>query len=165
MKNNLKIIALIFTIFNAATSCKVKKPTTQKNQINNTSQNTSSTNPAPYPTEPGTCVIQGYVLIVLQNDTAQKDEPCKSFPCRAKVVITKSSACGFGVHQKPVQGDTLEVNFIHSLSPSEEFKGVYKAQVRLPGLKQDQLFEAQMRIKLMMMDKLAYEIGNYDLVR
>jgi hypothetical protein len=102
---------------------------------------------------------------VLQNDTTQTDEPCKSFPCKARVIITKSSACGFGVHQKPVQGDTLEVKFIHSLAPSEEFKGVYKAQVRLPGLKQDQLFEAQMRIKLMKMDKLSYEIGNYNLVR
>lgn len=165
MNNNFRIIALLFTGFVLSISCKVKAPAKEKKQENITPNNTANSKPGPYPTEPGTCVIQGYIISLLKNDSTQIDEPCKSFPCKAKVVVTKSGGCGFGVSQKPVEGDTLDVNFTHSIASSEEFKGVYKAQVRLQGLKVDQLFEAQIRIKLRPMDKLSYEIGNYDILR
>jgi hypothetical protein len=165
MNNNFRIIALLFTGFVLSISCKVKAPAKEKKQESNTTNNTAISNPAPYPTEPGTCVVQGYIISLLKNDSTQNEEPCKSFPCKAKVIITKSRGCGFGVYQKPVEGDTLDVNFTHSIASSEEFKGVYKAQVKLQGLKTDQLFEAQMRIKLRPMNKLSYEISNYDIVR
>lgn len=120
---------------------------------------------AAYPTEPGTCIIQGFIVKIYPVDQSSSDEPCKSFPCKADVVITKTRSCGFGVNSKPVEGDTILVNFVHSIASSEAFKNVYKAQVYLPGLLQDQLFDAQIRIKMLPMDKFAYEIGNYEIVR
>jgi hypothetical protein len=157
----LRILSFCFIFF---ISCKTA--TTKKKSIENKSnKDTTIATQSVYPTEPGTCIVQGYILSIFTIDKSNMDEPCKSFPCKANVIITKSGACGFGVHQKPVAGDTLLVNFTHSLVPSQEFNKVYPAKVSLPGLKQDQLFEAQIRIKLMPMDKLTYEIGNYELVR
>jgi hypothetical protein len=160
MRNQIIIFSILFFI--VLTSCKTKPPveTKEGNPQNVTTQNTQSE----YPTEPGTCKIQGYVIKILPIDKTISDEPCKSFACKAQVVITKTRGCGFGVQRKPIDGDTLEINFIHSMVASQEFKKVYPAKVNLPGLKPDQLFEAQIKIKLLPMDKLFYEIGTYELV-
>jgi hypothetical protein len=161
MKSQIKSIAVLFFIL--LISCKTKPPvkTMEGNQQNQPIQNNQSA----YPTEPGTCKIQGYLIKIFPLDQTITDEPCKSFACKAQVVITKTRGCGFGVQHKPIDGDTLEVNFIHSLASSEEFKTVYPAKVNLPGLKLEQLFEAQIKIKPLPMEKIAYEIGNYELVR
>jgi hypothetical protein len=159
-KYRILCYCLIFII-----SCKTATTTKEKSLQNNTKSDVTNATQSVYPTEPGTCIVQGYIISVVAIDKSIMEEPCKSFACKANVIITKASACGFGVHQKPVAGDTLLVNFIHSLASSQEFNEVYPAKVSLPGLKQDQLFEAQIRIKLLPMDKLTYEIGNYELVR
>lgn len=144
-------------------SCKTKQATVApKNQ--QTVQNTDNKQVTVYPTEPGTCMIQGVLIKLLPVDVALEDEPCKSFPCSGLVLVTKCRACGFGVSSKPMEGDTLEVKFIHSTASSEEFKSIYPAKVVLPGLKLDQLFEAQIRIKLSPGDILKYEIANYELI-
>jgi hypothetical protein len=137
------------------------EPTQEKNK----EQIRSKSQPTAYPTEPGTCVIQGYIISILPIDPVNSNEPCKSFPCKANVVITKCHSCGFGVAKKPVEGDTLEVHFIHSLAPSETFKSIYPAKINLSGLKQDQPFEAMIKIKLLPSEKLYYEIGNYEVLR
>jgi hypothetical protein len=103
MNNNFRIIALLFTGFVLSISCKVKAPAKEKKQESNTTNNTAISNPAPYPTEPGTCVVQGYIISLLKNDSTQNEEPCKSFPCKAKVIITKSRGCGFGVSQNQLK--------------------------------------------------------------
>lgn len=165
MKNNYaKLFAVsgaLFLVF----SCKTKTPNKVSTTNNIHPTQAPAAAPTAYPTEPGTCVIQAYIIKIIPVDTTFVDEPCKSFQCKAHVIVTKSSACGFGVYKKPLAGDTLEVNFIHSLASSEASKKVYPARVNLPGLKEDQLFDAQIRIKLLPMEKLVYEIGNYDLVR
>ncbi len=163
MKFKVAIFQILFFGCIFFISCKTTNTPKKKSTLNQS--HSESTQPAVYPTEPGTCVVQGYILSLIPVDKSILDEPCKSFPCKANVIITKAGACGFGVHQKPAAGDTLLVNFTHSLVSSEEFKKVYPAKVILPGLKQDQLFEAQIRIKLLPTDRLTYEIGNYDLVR
>jgi hypothetical protein len=165
MKNKFVFIYVIGCSFIFSISCKTKAPSNAVISENTNQTSGLTSKPSTYPTEPGTCVIQGYILNIIPMDNAMLDEPCKSFPCLANVIITKSGACGFGVYQKPVVGDTLPIKFIHSIASSEVFKTVYPAKVILPGLKPDQLFEAQIRIKLMPMDKLAYEVGDYELVR
>ena len=165
MKFSFTILRILSYCFIFFISCKTTKPNKEKSHDNKSKNDLTISTPSVYPTEPGTCIVQGYIISIVTVDKLNMDEPCKSFPCKANVIITKSGACGFGVHQKPVAGDTLLVNFTHSLASSQEFNKVYPAKVILPGLKQDQLFEAQIRIKLLPMDKLAYEIGNYELVR
>ncbi|HRG57958.1 MAG TPA: hypothetical protein PK323_03320 [Bacteroidia bacterium] len=153
------VIIYSFTLF----SCKTKPVSTSpKNQ--QTIENTNNNQVTVYPTEPGTCMIQGVLIKLLPNDASLEDEPCKSFPCKGLVVITKCRACGFGISNKPIEGDTLEVKFLHSTVSSDEFKGVYPAKVVLPGLKLDQLFEAQIKIKLSPGEILKYEIANYELI-
>lgn len=148
-----------FTLF----SCKTKPASTSsKNQ--QVIENTNNNQVTAYPTEPGTCMIQGVLIKLLPNDASLESEPCKSFPCKGLVVITKCRACGFGISQKPIEGDTLEVKFLHSTASSAEFKSVYPAKVVLPGLKLDQLFEAQIKIKLSPGEVLKYEIANYELL-
>jgi hypothetical protein len=145
-------------------SCKTSSPSKAIAADNKQQTLSNSSNQTAYPTEPGTCVIQAYIISIIPINNVDLDEPCKSFPCKANIIITKCNACGFGVQRKPIVGDTLEVNFTHSIMPSQQIKDVYPTQVNLPGLKQDQLFDAQMRIKFLPSEKLAYEIGNYDLV-
>lgn len=145
-------------------SCKTKVPA-NSNRKENVAPNPISTNQqTPYPTEPGTCMIQGYVVQILSSEIQEVDEPCKSFPCKASVIITRSHSCGFGVPHKPLAGDTITVYFKHAMVGSKEFKKVYTTQLNLPKLNQEQLFEAQLKIKLLPMEKLAYEIGTYELV-
>ena len=158
----------IFTLF-LLVACKTKTPaqavTTDKKQENKKENLVPKSQPTAYPTEPGTCVIQGYIINILPKDPNNINEPCKSYPCNAKVIITKCHSCGFGLAKKPVEGDTLEVHFTHSLASSEEFKSVYPAKVILTGLKQDQPFEAMIKVKLLPSEKLYYEIGNYEVLR
>jgi len=167
MKSKLlnKMVCVTMLLFVLMLSCKTKTSNqhVEKDQIvlNASKQNQQTA----YPTEPGTCVIQAYILKIYPIDNTASDEPCKSFPCNAQIVITKTSACGYNVYRKPVIGDTLDVNFIHSLVSSDAFKKVYPAKVILSGLKQDQMFEAQIKIKLLPMEKVSYEIGNYEGLR
>lgn len=158
---------LIFAAFCLVLACKTKSSsqTTQATSITGATEKPVQPSQTAYPTEPGTCVIQGYIINILPIDKTAGDEPCKSFACKANVIITKSHSCGYGVHKKPVEGDTLQINFIHSLAPGNEVKKVYPAKVNLPGLKVDQAFEAQLKIKLLPMDKLSYEIGFYEVLR
>lgn len=153
---NLSIILcpVLALIISCKTKATLQKPAKEKMEV-------ATNQPTAYPTEPGTCIIQAYIIEILPIDKSIIDEPCHSFPCKARIVISKSNSCGFGVQRKPVVGDTLEVKFIHSLASSDEFKKVYPAKVVLPGLKQDQLFEAQIKIKMLPMEILVYEIGNY----
>jgi len=158
------IFTLLLLIILSGFACKTKS-LSQTIPLDNKFNVQQSTNqPSVYPTEPGTCLIQGYILSILPIEETNIDEPCKSFACKANVIITKSSSCGFGVAVKPSAGDTLLVNFLHSIASSEVFKKVYPAKVILPGIKQDQLFEAQIKIKLLPNDKLNYVIGNYELI-
>jgi hypothetical protein len=120
--------------------------------------------PTPYPIEPGTCIIQAFTTKIYPVNKNESNEPCKSFACKAQIVITKTMGCGFNVQKKPTVGDTIEVNFIHSLASSDDFKEVYSAKVNLPGLMLEQLFEAQIKIKLLPADKIYYEIANYDVI-
>lgn len=171
IKNYTWYLSLITTLFLFA--CKTKTPAqavthekkTTQLQEKNTNKIATKAQPTAYPTEPGTCVIQGYIINILPINPANLDEPCKSFHCKANVVIMNCHSCGFGVAKKPVEGDTIEVNFIHSIAPSETFKSVYPAKVVLSGLKQDQPFEAMIRIKLLPSEKFYYEIGNYEVMR
>ena len=158
---NCFILLLVMLI----ASCKTK-PASNTQPLNaNADEKPANNKQAPYPTEPGTCNIQGFIYFIFPIDKLNSEEPCKSFPCKARVVITKIKSCGFGVSSKPNPGDTLEVNFIHSLASSRDFIKVYPAKVILPGLKQDQLFEALMKIKILPMEKFSYEISSYSLLR
>ena len=125
--------------------------------------NTAVNKPAPYPTEPGTCVIQGYYTEII-NINETMDEPCKSFPCMAKVVITKIGSCGFGIETVPSVGDTIPVHFIHTLASSAETAALHKTPINLPGLKADVPFEAQLKIKKRPQSQ-TYEVGNYEIIR
>jgi len=161
-KVHFLILASLCMVF----ACKTKSAS-QTSNATSTSVNTAKPvepSQTAYPTEPGTCVIQGYIIDILPIDKSSGDEPCKTFPCKANVIITKCHSCGYGVHKKPLEGDTLQINFIHSLAPANEVKKVYPAKVNLPGLKADQPFEAQLKIKLLPMDKLSYEIGFYEVL-
>ena len=142
-------------------SCKTKQTPSNGSANKSSAQQQQAT---VYPTEPGTCIIQGYAINIYPPD-ASADEPCRSFSCRAKVVVTQCRSCGYGVPKKPVEGDTLDIKFIHTLASSEEFKKIYPAKVILPGLKKDELFEAQLKIKLAPGDKLLYDITTYELMR
>lgn len=158
------ILSLLVLIILTGLACKTKSQSQTKSTENKFNVQQYTNQPSVYPTEPGTCLIQGYILSILPIDETNMDEPCKSFACKANVIITKSSSCGFGVSVKPSAGDTLLVNFLHSIASSEVFNKVYPAKVILPGIKQEQLFEAQIKIKLLPNDKLNYVIGNYELI-
>jgi hypothetical protein len=153
----LALVGIVHSLGCRTKTVTLKSDATQSNTVSVNEQTT-------YPTEPGTCIIQGYLIHIFPVDRNETDEPCKSFPCKALMIVTKSRSCGFGVQNKPVNGDTLSVNFIHSLASSEEFKNVYPAKVILPGLPVDRLFEAQIKIKIAPGDKLRYEISDYELL-
>lgn len=154
------IVVLLILLFQ---SCKTgtKVPVKTKTEIPEKSDKMETV----YPTEPGTCVIQGYLNYIFPVDTTSQEEPCKSFPCKATAIITKSRSCGFGVQKAPQAGDTIVLKFIHSIAKSEDFKKVYPAKIVLPGLKVEQLFEAQVKTKIIPGDLIVYEIDDYELLR
>jgi hypothetical protein len=159
-----KKINFVGLLILAACSIVACKTNQHKNSSNTPVSGELKKQPTVYPTEPGTCIVQGYAVLIYPPD-AQSDEPCRSFSCKAKVVLTQCRSCGYGIAKKPAVGDTLEINFIHSLASSEEFKTIYPAKVILPGLKQDQMFEGQLRIKSAPGDLFLYEITSYELLR
>lgn len=157
----ISFIGLLIIASCSFITCKTKS---YKNSSNSSVSSENKQQPTVYPTEPSTCIIQGYAVQIFPPN-AQSDEPCRTFSCKAKVVLTQCRSCGYGIAKKPVLGDTLMINFIHTLASSEEFKKIYPAKVILPGLKQDQMFEAQLRIKSVPGDLSRYEIASYELLR
>lgn len=143
----------------------------QQSSIASTTSHQSNTNtetptsPMAYPVEPGTCMMQAYVLNIYLTNKDENQEPCKSYPCVADVVITQWRSCGYGVENKPHEGDTIKVKFIYSLVPSDEFNKVYPARVYLPGLTVNTAFEARVHIKNDLQAPIRYEVGNYEILR
>jgi hypothetical protein len=160
MKNSLILLIAIGCSLYACKAGHNKQSNPPKNVQDSKTEQVSV-----YPTEPGTCIVQGYVSEILPVDTAAQSEICKSLPCMARVVITQCRSCGFGVPLKPAVGDTLNVNFIYSLLSSNEYRMLYPTKVILPGIKTEQLLEAQIKIKLLLGDQISYQIAEYELLR
>ena len=90
----LRLLFILIPVF----ACKNSREAAK----NITTNHATTKNPAGgtvYPTEPGTCIIQAYLI--------QQAEPIvDGQSCKANGIVTQVRNCGFGINQKPAAGDT-----------------------------------------------------------
>ena len=67
----LRILSLCFIFFISCKTATTKKKSTENKSKKDTTIATQSV----YPTEPGTCIVQGYILTIFTIDKSNMDEP------------------------------------------------------------------------------------------
>ncbi len=156
-------IAVTFCLFGACkTTLKNQQGSTSTNAPNKQSKLEQTTNT--YPVEPGTCKIMASVFNILNFESDTKKSPCHAYHCQAYIIIMKSYSCGYNIPKTLLEGDTLLVHFTRTLVSSNEYKSPDPNDIFLPGLKNDQLFDAQIKINEDEQGHIFYEIKNYELI-
>lgn len=118
---------------------------------------------------PGKCRFIGRILQIRHDLTAAGDrsDPCAKVPCVASVRVDSVIGYGQGVTYPLSKGDTLNVKFKLTLSPSAKY--FPRLQTPLPGLTEGSVFQADLEVQQPVGDEagggLRYSVLTYSIIR
>lgn len=113
---------------------------------------------------PENCRIVGE-LIHIYPASPRKPRPCNQYPCLGKIKIKKIEERGFSFQGNINNGDTINVSFKFSLSPTKE--ALPNLDFTLPGIELYQTFRADIESSLPLLanpSSQKFKIGKYKII-